>query len=273
MLYIHESNLINKVRTNYHGKGDKIEKFYNEVYVRYREKLEELNYISENIEIFKEAAKLIDEYLIEIENFSITEDIKSQSKFRSTFIEEISSYLFKELPLIKDHTFDIFNKNVFSGIKINNRMHVDVIPKDVDFCIGKKVSVEIDGTQSMQIIIPIVCVEVKTYLDATMFGEVQFSSKQIKNGSPNAKTYVLMEHNEVAAEKIIAARYDNNLNEMFVLRKGRRGNNLLEKSLDANVLLEYYKEIKNSIENAKLADKVETPGRLLKPIDKKEETD
>ncbi len=34
--------------------------------------------------------------------------------------------------------------------------------------------------QVLPTIIPIVCVEVKTYLDATMFGEVQYSSRQIK---------------------------------------------------------------------------------------------
>ncbi len=31
-----------------------------------------------------------------------------------------------------------------------------------------------------------------------------------------------MEYNDVSKEKIIAARYDNNLNEMFVLRSGSR---------------------------------------------------
>lgn len=264
MLYIHESNLISKIKYNYNEKGNEIEKFYNEVYLKYREKLEKLNYISKNIEIFKEAAQLIDEYLIEVENFSSAINITSQSKFRSTFIEEISAYLFKDLPLIKNNTFGIYNKNVYAGMKINNHMHIDIIPKDVDFCIGKKITLKIDENQTLQVIIPIVCVEVKTYLDATMFGEVQYSSRQIKNSSPNVKTYVLMEYNDVSKEKIIAARYDNNLNEMFVLRSGSRRENIINTPLNPESLLEYYCEIKKTVDNTEIEDIVNSTGRLLK---------
>lgn len=265
MIYIHESNLKNKIANNYNEKGREIGQFYQEVYLGYRHQLENLNYAAEDIGVFKEAARFIDEYLIEVEKFSLRINITSQSKFRSTFIEEISSYLFKEIPLIKNNTFNIFNKNVFSGMKINNQMYIDIISKDVDFCIGKKVSVIIDNNQTMQMIIPVVCVEVKTYLDATMFGEVQFSSKQIKNASPNVKTYVLMEYNDVSREKILAARYDNNLNEMFVLRGGSRKDRLIDTPLDANTLLSYYLEIKKCIEDTRLEDEVVTPGKLLKP--------
>lgn len=265
MIYIHENNLLNKIRTNYNQKGEKIEGFYNNVYLKYRQELENLDYISKKIKVFKKAAILIDKYLIEVEEFSSRMNITSQSKFRSTFIEEISSYLFKSLPLIKNNTFGIFNKNIFAGMKINNQMHIDIIPKDVDFCIGKKVSLVLDNIQSLQIIIPVVCIEVKTYLDATMFGEVQFSSKQIKNASPNAKTYVLMEYNDVSKEKIISARYDNNLNEMFVLRSGSRKDNIVITPLDAETLLNYYCEISDAIDNTGLKDDVITPGRLLRP--------
>lgn len=264
MVYIHESNFINKIKSNYKNKGKDIEKFYKEVYLKYKEKLENLDYISKNLEVFKEASKLIDEYLMEVENFSSQMNITSQSKFRSTFIEEISTYLFKSLPLIKNNTFGIYNKNVYAGMKVNNKMHIDIIPKDVDFCIGKNITLKIDEIQKLSIIIPIVCVEVKTYLDATMFGEVQYSSKQIKNSSPNVKTYVLMEYNDVAKEKIIAARYDNNINEMFVLRNGSRKDNIANSKLNPESLLEYYTEIEKAIDDTKTEDLVNSTGRLLK---------
>lgn len=264
MLYVHENNFLNKIKSNYKNKGNEINNFYNDVYIKYREKLENLNYISKNIETFKQATLLMDEYLIKVENFSSEIDITSQSKFRSTFIEEISAYLFKDLALIKNNTFGIYNKNVYAGMKINNHMHIDIIPKDVDFCIGKKITLKIDESQTLQIIIPIVCVEVKTYLDATMFGEVQYSSRQIKNSSPNVKTYVLMEYNDVSKEKIIAARYDNNLNEMFVLRNGSRKENIINTPLNPQSLLEYYCEIEKIVDNAQIEDIVNSTGRLLK---------
>ena len=263
MIFIHESNLLNKIRQNYNGKGKEIEEFYNNTYLKVKEKLLSIPYYRKNIDDFRNAAKIIDDYLTDVENFGSAMNISSQSKFRSTFVEEISAYLFSSLPLIKNGTFGVFNKNIYTGMKINNQMHIDIIYKDVDFCIGKKVNLLIDGEQSVDIIIPIVCVEVKTYLDATMFGEVQFSSKLIKNSSPNVKTYVLMEYNDVSKEKIIAARYDNILNEMFVLRGGSRHQSIFETPLSPETLLEYYKEIKVTVENTESTDDVVIPGRLI----------
>ena len=263
MLYIHENNLRKKINSNYNNAGEYIKQFYEKVYIKYRKQLEELNYISKDINIFKKASKLIDEYLIEVEDFSSKMNITSQSKFRSTFIEEISTYLFKDLPLINDNTFGIYNKNIYAGMKINNRMHIDIISKDVDFCVGKKVVLKIDDVQTLSIIIPVVCVEVKTYLDATMFGEVQYSSRQIKNASPNVKTYVLMEYNDVSKEKIVAARYDNNLNEMFVLREGSRKDSIIDTPINPNALLEYYKGIAEAIESTEVDDVINSTGKLL----------
>ena len=70
-----------------------------------------------------------------------------------------------------------------------------------------------------------------------------------------------MENNEVAKEKIIAARYDNNLNEMFALRTGRRTRN--NGPIYSKALLEYYDEIATTIENADVEDIVNDAGRLL----------
>lgn len=269
MLFIHQSNLLNKIEKNYNNKGSEIKAFYNEIYLPYRQNLLKLDYSLKDIDTFKEASSLIDNYIIEIEKFSAKANISSQSKFRSTFIEEISTYLFKSLEIIESGKLGIYNKAIFSGLKINNKMELNAIYKDVDFCIGKKVHLNIDTTQNLDIIIPIICVEVKTYLDATMFNEVQFSSKQIKNASPNAQTYVLMEFNDVASEKIISARADNNLTEMFTLRDGSRKENIIKNPISAEVLLDYYCEIEKNIKNIEKVESVEVPGRLLHPTNKK----
>ena len=269
MLFIHESNLLNKIENNYKDKGSEIKEFYNEIYLPYKQKLLDLNYSLKDMNTFNKASSLIDNYIMEIENFSTKANISSQSKFRSTFIEEISTYLFKSLKIIESGKLGIYNKNVFSGLKINNKMELSTIYKDVDFCIGKKIHLNIDSTQNLDMIIPIICVEVKTYLDATMFNEVQFSSKQIKNASPNAQTYVLMEFNDVAPEKIISARADNNLTEMFTLRGGSRKENIIMNPISAKVLLDYYCEIEKNIKNIEKIESVEVPGRLLHPTIKK----
>ena len=267
MVYMHESNIQKKIDSNYNGFREELEKFYEEEYMVYRNKLNSLDFSSEDITVFEEATKLINEYLIKLYDTQVKYNIDPRSKFRSSFLEEISTYLFKDLPLIKDETFVMHNKNIYAGMKINNQMHIDILSKDVDFCIGKNVVLKVEYTkeedhiQEIPMIIPVICVEVKTYLDATMFGEAQFSSRQIKNASPNVKTYVLMEYNDVKKEKIIAARYDNNLNEMFALRTGRRTRN--NGPIYSKALLEYYDEIATTIENADVEDIVNDAGRLL----------
>ena len=149
-------------------------------------------------------------------------------------------------------------------MKIKNQMQIDTLTKDVDFCVGKEAELKVDETQTLTIIVPIVCVEVKKYLDAYMFGEAQHSSMKIKNASPNVKTYVLMEFNSVAKEKIFAARYDNILNEMFRLRRGSRKTPIIDSPLNPEALLEYYEEISIAIENAEIdEDNINDIGKLL----------
>lgn len=256
MLFIHENNFKTKIHQNYKGIGAKIQEFYTQVYLKTRTELINIDFQNSDSDTFKKAADIINEYYKNLDKFTNDNKIASQSKFRSTFLEELSTYLFEDNEYIKNETLGIYNKGIYAGMKIGNDLKINIMKKDVDFCIGKKVKIKIES-QEFEIIIPIVAVEVKTYLDATMFGEVQYSSRLIKNATPNAKTYVLMEANQVGNDKIISARYDNVLNEMFVLR-------LDEQSLiEYSVLEDYYKEITSDITNIAVERNIITPGRLI----------
>ena len=258
MLYIHESNLLNKISSDYKGHGEKIKRFYENKYLPVRAALEALTFSETNTGDFKKAANIINKYYKEIDSFSHKYSITSQSKFASTFLEEISTYLFKDIPEIKSGEFGVFNKKVYAGLKIDKDKKIGIITKDVDFCIGKKVNISIDGQVSTELILPIVAVEVKTYLDATMFGEIKSSSKAIRSASPNSKTYVLMGYKCLADEHIIAARQDSVLTEMFSLR-------LHESSpIEASVLYEYWSEITQVIKDVSKPNTVNSVGRLLK---------
>lgn len=255
-IFIHDSNIRSKIDSNYNGKKVELKAFYYDIYLVIHKYLLGLNYNKD--EAFELLAKVINEYMEDIDDFSEANRITSQSKFRSTFLEELSEYLFKDLEPIKNGKLGFFNKNIYAGLKIGADMKVSVIHKDVDFCIGRKVKLYIDGAYE-EIIMPVVAVEVKTYLDATMFGEVQYSARLIKNAIPNAKTYVLMEYCDVAKEKIIAARHDNTINEMFALRVKGDDNKY---SFSAKVLKDYYEEVKNAVTNIS-SETVNDIGRLL----------
>lgn len=258
MLFVHESNLLNKIHSDYKGHGKNIEAIYYDEYLPVREALSSIVFSEEDKSAFEQAAKIINKYYAKIEAFSRKYSITSQSKFASTFLEEISTYLFKDIPEISSGEFGVFNKKVYAGLKIDKDKKIGLITKDVDFCIGKKVNISIDGQDATELILPVVAVEVKTYLDATMFGEIKSSSKAIRSASPNSKTYVLMGYKCIADEHIIAARQDSTLSEMFVLRKNENS------PIDAGALYLYWHEIVETIAEITAEDNIVVPGKLLR---------
>jgi len=258
VLYIHENNLLNKISTDYNGRGKEIEEFYNKNYRQMRKAMESLAFSESNLSAFDDAASIINKYYRELEVFSHKYSITSQSKFASTFLEEISTYLFGNVTEIKSGDFGIYNKRIYAGLIIDKHKKISLITKDVDFCIGKKVEISIDKQPSVVLILPIVAVEIKTYLDATMFGEIKSSSKAIRSASPNSKTYVLMGYKNIADEHIIAARQDSALTEMFVLRKDKNS------PIDSGALYLYWKEIVDAIAQISTDEIITVPGKLLR---------
>lgn len=258
MLYMHENNITTKIRRNYNKQGLAIRQFYETKYLPMRRKIERLTFDSNHLDSFQSATNLFNSYYEELKEFEANYKIDSRSKFSSTFLEEISVYLFKDLPEIKNNIYGFFNKGIYAGLKIDSNYNISIIKKDVDFCIGRKVQMTIDNQEPIELILPVIAVEVKTYLDATMFGEVKSSSKAIRSASPNSKTYVLMGHKELADEHIIAARQDSTLSEMFVLRKDALS------PIDARTLYLYWEEISTSINDINADCTIVVPGKLLR---------
>jgi hypothetical protein len=258
LLYVHENNITTKIKNNYKNKGEVIEGFYHNNYIPMRDLVLNLKF-EDNMSIFNEAAEIFNNYYDKLVYFAKKEKISSQSKWASTFLEELSNYLFKDIPEILSGEYGIFNKKIYAGLKIDNDKSIKIITKDVDFCIGKKVNISINGQKELDLILPIIAVEVKTYLDATMFGEVKSSSKSIRSASPNSKTYVLMGYKEIADEHIIAARQDTTLTEIFVLKADE------DKPIHYEALYEYWKEIKYAVENIVIDETIFVPGRILNP--------
>ena len=259
-MHVHENNIDTKISSNYGGHKTELEEFKNNVYLPMRTKIESLD-LSIGRSAFDEATAILNDYWNELHSFAVKHQIKSQSKFESTFLEEISYYLFHDLDEIKSGQLSIFNKRIYAGLKINEDSSISVITKDVDFCIGKKIILTIDDQNPETLIIPAISVEVKTYLDATMFGEIKSSSKTLKSSTPNSRAYVLMGYKCIADEHIIAARQDSTLDEMFALQE-KEGS-----KIDSETLYEYYNEIKSAISQLGATQSVSTPGRLLKYVE------
>ena len=256
-MFAHHNNLLTKVEKDYKKIGKEINNFLNDVYLDVKEKLLKLDY-NNNPNSFIMAAQTIDSYLKELDDFSSRYSISSQSKFRSSFLEEICVYLFSNFKEIKNNKLGIFNKRIYAGIQLNNNLEVYVLTKDVDFCIGNKVNLSIDG-KSIDIIVPAIAIEVKTYLDGTMFNEVMFSGSSLKNATSTVKTYVLMEYKDLSDQKIFSARSRNEIDEMFVLKNKPIDN------LNSDVLKDFYDEIISTLKSISKKTSVKTPGKILRP--------
>ncbi len=257
MKLIHESNILKKIKDNYKNKGSLLKTFYDTIYSPYKQKMESEIFDENNPNSFIVAANLISDYYASANDFANKNDITSQSKFLSTIIEEISYFLFKDLDEIKTNKYQIYNSGVFAGLTFNENDEIVINKKDVDFCIGRILKININKKE-YKIRKPIIAVEVKTYLDATMFSGIRTFSSDLKIGSIDCQTYVLMGYKSLKREHILYAKGSTDLNEMFALCEDSSF------KIKSDVLFDYWKEIKEAIANYKNDSSVPKYGRLLK---------
>ena len=127
MLLIHESNFKNKINSNYKGLGEVIEDFYQNEYLKTKMELLDIDFSKADEDNFKKATNIINAYYKKLDKFTSENNITSQSKFRSTFLEELSSYLFEDNEYIKNGILGIYNKGIYAGMKIGNDLKINII--------------------------------------------------------------------------------------------------------------------------------------------------
>ena len=259
MLLTHWNNIqAKKVSQAYGHLAAELDDLERRYYRPFAAALDSIDYTAAGRAEFARVCGLLQDYYDRVEEFSTRYRVSSQSKLRSTVLEELSSHLFAGHPVVRRLGLEFLNKQIYAGLKIGGGARPTVIPKDVDFCIGKSYPMTLGG-RDQRLNIPVVCVEVKTYLDATMYGEVSYSARQLRNANPEVKLYVLMERNEVAKERVIASRSDTALDEMFALRSSATA------PLDPDTLQAYYEEVDEALRNMGNAAALQLPGRMLHP--------
>lgn len=273
MIYMHEDNINNKINqtvqngkkvNGYNNKKTELQQFKKDVYLPFKEKMNALTFEPKTIKSsIITATTYINDYYKSAKQFAKDNNIKSQSKFLSTILEEISCYLFKDIEQIVSGQYGIFNHSICSGIMIENGKVVKPITKDVDFCIGIKAPLSFGSAHPIDVVVPIVAVEVKTYLDATMFGEIKSSTREIQSITPCAKTYVLIGYNQVKDAPLLVARNQTNPTEIFALQKNE--SQFSKNYINDEALLTYWNEVYSAVQATATPNKISSPGKLLHP--------
>ena len=198
----------------------------------------------------------------------------SQSKFRSTILEEFLFIL-----------FDKFVNNLRKNIGDNNSVlscgnsksytnmyfyaknvkefvqtpRIGINMKDQDFAIYRELTLKIND-KTKKVILPIVAIEAKTYLDKTMLEGSIATAEKIKSGNPYTKFYIVTETYEV--DLSVDPAYSR-IDQIYVLRKSNdRGEN---KPISADVVLMIVERIKEHLnkEWSNVEDKLTSKGVIL----------
>ncbi len=261
MLFVHGNNIDKKITENYKGLSAEIENFKENYYLPMKNTMMSFVF-SDNYDVFESAAAVINNYRTVLHEFAEENHIDSRSKFESTFLEELNVYLFHGLDQVQDGNgvYDIYNKGIYKDLKITENLNLIITRKDVDFCIGKNVYLNL-GDVSEQIIVPTVCVEVKTYLDVTMLNEATTSSKMIRHANPDAYTYVLAGYRNLKDEHLLVAEREAAFDDIFFLQRDKNS------SIDPRVLYVWWKEIHDVLENVRDRIDYQVPGRVFKYVD------
>jgi len=146
----------------------------------------------------------------------------AQSKFEPTILEESIYRLFTPLavPPIQVGSANAYSNLYFTANSFNdfkNHSTVKVNTKNQDFAIYKKVTVQVDtNPESVELYVPVIAIECKTYLDKTMLDGIIAAAEKIKSGNPYCKYFIVTERYDVNRNVEIK---NSNINQIFVLNK------------------------------------------------------
>lgn len=192
------------------------------------------------------------------------EAFDSRSNLHSSVLEEFIYYLFADLvasfpgaPLIgKSRTF----KDLFffpkSFQEMVQRPYAIVERKDHDFVIGSRVEAKLrcrgsDAEDDIELDVPAVAIECKTYLDKSMLEGGSTAAEQLKARNPNAAYIIVMEWLKLA-EGVNLRKFK--VDQIYVLRRqqntdrDQRYDDDYEKNpIDADVVWHLYETVRDHL--------------------------
>lgn len=248
----HASNILKK-----YDDGQKIEQLQKiaDKYVTYLENNLECVGFTDNI--IKERVKLLNDYYNFIHNNNLDNLYSSQGKFRPTILEEFLFLLFNDFVKQYQKKLDAENQLESGSVKAYSNLYfkaksftdfvtnpdMAVNEKDQDFAIYRKFVLTVNGTKTVNLQVPAIAIEAKTFIDKTMLDGIIATAEKVKSGNPYAMFASVTETYDVAFG--VDPAYSR-IDQIYVLRKTTRKSAWAE--IDADVVLRMFHEIKAHLE-------------------------
>lgn len=253
--FSHASNIITKYSGKLNGKeGDTLNKLIPE-YSKYLHRMMGISTYD------KYAIEKKVDYLNDYYNFMRDNDLEkafsSQGKFRPTILEEFLYLLFKDyVELIKQRYDD--NDVLGSGaVKAYSNLYfkakdfkdfikipeIGVNEKDQDYAIYRTFDITINEKTPLQIRIPAIAIEAKTYIDKTMLDSIIATAEKIKSGNPRTRFIAVSERYDVSYA--VDPAYSR-IDQIYILRKSIRKNAWAD--IDKDVVWRLFEETTQHLE-------------------------
>lgn len=207
--------------------------------------------------IIKERVRLLNDYYNFIHNNDLDNLYSSQGKFRPTILEEFLFLLFKdfvehyqnalnatdqlESGSVKAYSNLYFKAKSFSEFVSNPDIAVN--EKDQDFAIYRKFVLTVNETKTINLQVPAIAIEAKTFIDKTMLDGIIATAEKVKSGNPYSMFVSVTETYDVAFG--VDPAYSR-IDQIYVLRKTTR--KAAWANVDADVVLRMFREIKAHLE-------------------------
>ena len=267
--YIHASN----IRTKLKGKNSSEANDLKKIYENYIQKIKQINHNKSEEKIISEKVKFLNAYYDDFDKGNFGNIFSSQSKLRSTILEEFLCILFEDLICKKQEELKTENLKA-GGVKAYSNLYfssenlkqfvispiIGINQKDQDYAIYRSLNLVVNGQISKEINLPIVSIEAKTYIDKTMLEGSIATAEKIKSGNPYAKFFMVAETYEV--DQSVDPAYSR-IDQIYVLRKSStRGST---SPIDFEVVHSLYADVKNHLNRdwGNIKQKLSTFGKVI----------
>ena len=224
----HASNILKKYEDG--KKTDKLTLIMDQ-YVTFLEGNIKLVGFSDSI--IKKRVKLLNDYYNFIHNNGFDNLFTSQGKFRPTILEEFLFLLFKDFVSEYRNALDVKDYLDSGRVKAYSNLYfkaksfeefatnpeISVNEKDQDFAIYRKLNLSVNEDKKVNLQIPAVAIEAKTFIDKTMLDGIIAAAEKVKNGNPYSMFVSVTETYDVSFG--VDPAYSR-IDQIYVLRKTTR---------------------------------------------------